>query len=220
MTPQDGASAWLGLSLQDLDAIAGILGFLILLGTTLAGGVGWFVKRRRTLPVSAEFGFTGDSIVDADGVRWEMAWLQNTGSRAYVHDVSSGEVAYDFEPEKRPKKKPKVASVDEIGSLPQELRSLSEQELRHKEGVFRPQYLRGKKRILFYVSCPPGIVEFTLVATMGIGRWGRKQSITSEWLNVSNPEGPAGVKPIVFLLREGRASRRERLAATAEGAED
>ena len=187
MTPQDGASAWLGLSLQDLDAIAGILGFLILLGTTLAGGVGWFVKRRATLPVSAEFGFTGDSIVDADGVRWEMAWLQNTGSRAYVHDVSPGEVAYDFVPEK--KKRPKVASVDEIGSLPRELRSLSEQELRHKEGVFRPQYLRGKKRILFYVSCPPEIVEFTLVATMGIGRWGRKQSIPSEWLIVSNPEG-------------------------------
>ena len=216
MTLPGWASTSLELSLQDWAAISGILGFLILLSTTISGIVLWFVKRRATLPVSAEFGFTGDSIVDADGVRWEMAWLQNTGSRAYVHDVSRGQVAYDFVLEK----KPKVASVDEIGSLPRELRSLSEQELRHKEGVFRPQYLRGKKRILFYVSCPPGVVEFTLVATMGIGRWGRKQSITSEWLNVPNPEGPAGVESVLFLLREGRASRRERLAAPAEGTED
>lgn len=219
---QDGASTWLGLSLQDWAAVFGIILGIAGVGALLGQSFRWVRRRIDAWPVSAEFGFTGDSIVDADGVRWEMAWLQNTGSRAYVHDVSSGEVAYDFYPEKRPK----VASVDEIGSLPQELRSLSEQELRHKEGVFRPQYLRGKKRILFYVSCPPGIVEFTLVATMGIGRWGRKQSVTSEWLNVPNPEspagpeGPAGVKSVLFLMREGRASRRERLAAPAEGAED
>ncbi len=216
MTPQDGASAWLGLSLQDWAAIFGIILGIVGVGTTLVGIVRWFIRRINALPVSAEFGFTGDSIVDADGVRWEMMWLRNTGVWAYVHDVSSGEVAYDFVPEKRPK----VASVDEIGSLPQELRSLSEQELRHKEGVFRPQYLRGKKKILFYVSCPPEVAELTLVATMGIGRWGRKRFITSEWLDVPNPESPAGAKSVLFLLREGRASRRERLAAPAEGAED
>ena len=185
------------MSLQDWDAIAGILGFLLVVGTTLAGLVRWFIRRIDALPVSAECGFTGDSLVDADGVRWEMMWLRNTGSRAYVHDVSWGEVAYDFVLEE----KPKVASIGEIGSLPRELRSLSEQELRHKEGVFRPQYLRRKKTILFYVSCPPGVGEFKLVATMGIGRWGRKQSITSEWLDVPNPEGPAGVEPVLFLWR-------------------
>lgn len=180
--------------LQDWAAIATIIGLPFVVGTALAGGIGWFIRRRGTLPVSAEFGFTGDSLVDADGVRWEMMWLRNTGVWAYVHDVSWGEVSHNFVLEKEPK----VASIGEIGSLPRELRSLSEQELRHKEGVFRPQYLRRKKTILFYVFCPSDAVAFTLVATMGIGRWGRKRFISSEWLGVPNPEGPAGVEPVHF----------------------
>lgn len=194
MTLQDGASTWLGLSLQDWAAVFGIIlgiaGVVALLRTFFR----WIRRRIDALPVSAECGFTGDSLVDADGVRWEMMWLRNTGVWAYVHDVSWGEVSHNFVLEKEPK----VASIGEIGSLPRELRSLSEQELRHKEGVFRPQYLRRKKTILFYVFCPSDAVAFTLVATMGIGRWGRKRFISSEWLGVPNPEGPAGVEPVQF----------------------
>ena len=189
------ASTWLGLSLQDWEAILQIILGIAGVWALLAAFFRRIRRRIDALPVTAEFGFTGDSIVDADGGRWAMMWLRNTGVWAYVHDVRWGEGTYDFFV---PEKKPKVASIGEIGSLPRELRSLSEQELRHREGVFKPQYLRGKKRILFYVSCPPELVEFTLVATMGIGRWGRKRSIPSEGLDVPNPEGPARAEPVHF----------------------
>ena len=139
MTLQDGASTWLGLSLQDWAAVFGIILGIAGVGALLRAFFRWIRRRIDALPVTAEFGF--DSIVDADGGRWAMMWLRNTGVWAYVHDVRSDEAEYVDYPEKRPK----VASIGEIGSLPRELRSLSEQELRHKEGVFKPQYLRGKK---------------------------------------------------------------------------
>lgn len=194
MTLLDWASGWLELGLQDWEAIFGIILGIAGVGALLRTFFRWIRRRIDALPVTAEFGFTGDSIVDADGGRWAMMWLRNTGVWAYVHDVSWNGGEYVESPEKEPK----VASIGEIGSLPRELRSLSEQELRHKEGVFRPQYLRGKKRILFYVFCPSELVGFTLVATMGIGRWGCKRSITSEWLDVPNPEGSGGVEPVHF----------------------
>lgn len=195
MTLPGWAGTWLGLDLQGWDAIFGIILGIAGVGALLGQSFRWIRRGIDALPVTAEFGFTGDSIVDADGGRWAMMWLRNTGVWAYVHDVRWDEGTYDFFV---PEKKPKVASIGEIGSLPRELRSLSEQELRHKEGVFRPQYLRGKKTISFYVSCPSELVALTLVATMGIGRWGRKRFITSEWLDVPNPEGPAGVEPVHF----------------------
>ena len=174
------------MSLQDWDAIAGILGFLLLVGTTLAGLVGWFRRRRGTLPVSAEFGVAGLGSVGPDGVRWVTVWVQNAEGRAYLHDVRCDE--YAFGPELL-EKSPQIARIDEIESLPRELRSLSKRELQRKEGVFKPQYLSAGQMEMFYVSCPPEVAALTLVATMSIGRRGPKRRITSEWLNVLDADG-------------------------------
>lgn len=152
MSLPEWASAWLELSLQDWAAILGIIVGIFATVSRLAKIPGWFRRRIDAPPVTAEFDFTGDGIVDADGDRWVMMWLQNTGARVYVHDVRWKEGEFlDF-----PEKEPRVAKVGEIGSIPRELRSLSKRELQHKEGVFKPQYFSGKKRILFYVFSPGG----------------------------------------------------------------
>lgn len=168
------------MNLQDWDAIAGILGFLLLVCTTVAGLVGWFIRRRAALPVSAEFGVAGADPVRPDGVRWVTVWLQNTGSRAYLHDVCCEDYVFGVE---FPETIPQVARIDEIESLPRKLRSLSKRRLRHEEGVFKPQYLSAGQVELFYVSCPSEVAGFTLVATMSIGRRGPKQCVTSGYLN-------------------------------------
>mgnify|MGYP000849247825 FL=1 len=172
--------------LQDWAAIATIIGLPFVVGPVAVGVIVWFVRRRATLPVSAEFGFTGDSLVDADGVRWEMAWLQNTGSRAYVHDVYWAENAFGVV---WPEKSPQVAKIDEIHSLPRKLRSLSKRELLHEEGVFKPQYLSAGKKVRFYVFCPPEVAELTLGATMSIGRRGDQRSVCSKSFDVLHADG-------------------------------
>ena len=194
--------------LQDWAAIATIIGLPFVVGTALAGGVGWFIRRRATLPVSAEFGVAGGDPVDSDGVRWITVWVQNTEGKAYLHDVRCDEYAFGV---LFPAKSPEVARIGEIETLPRELRSLSEQELQRKEGVFKPQYLSAVQVELFHVACPPEVTALTLVATMSIGRWGRKRRVTSEWLDVPNPEGPGGVSRFTSW-REDVEHRRERLA--------
>ena len=172
--------------LQDWAAIATIVGFPFVVGPVAVGVIVWFVRRRATLPVSAEFGFTGDSLVDADGVRWEMAWLQNTGSRAYVHDVYWVESVFGVV---WPEKSPQVAKIDEIHSLPRKLRSLSKRELLHEEGVFKPQYLSAGKKVRFYVFCPSEVAELTIGATMSIGRRGDQRSVCSKSFDVLHADG-------------------------------
>ena len=147
---------------------------------------GWFRRRRDALPVIAAFGFTGDSLVDADGVRWDMVWLENTGSRAYLHDVYWTESVFGVV---FPETSPQVAKVGELGSLPRELRSLSKRELQHKEGMFKPQHLSAGKRVQFYVSCPREVAMVKMGATMSIGRRGSPQYVDSEWLDVPNADG-------------------------------
>ena len=95
---------------------------------------------------------------------------------------------YAFGPELL-EKSPQIARIDEIESLPRELRSLSKRELQRKEGVFKPQYLSAGQMEMFYVSCPPEVAALTLVGTMSIGRRGPKRRITSEWLNVLDADG-------------------------------
>jgi len=159
------------------------------------GWVGGFIGRRDTLPVSAEFGVAGGGPVGSDGVRWVTVWVQNTEGRAYLHDVRCGEHAFGVV---FPEKSPEVARIGEIDSLPRELRSLSKRKLRHEEGVFKPQYLSAGQMELFYVSCPPEVAGLTLVATMSIGRRGRKRRITSEWLYVPNPDGLVAFESVHF----------------------
>ncbi|WP_311471015.1 hypothetical protein [uncultured Actinomyces sp.] len=183
------------MSLQDWDAIAGILGFLLLVGTTLAGLVGWFRRRRDALPEPPKFGVAGDYTVDPDGVRWVTAWVQNMGARAYLHDVCCEEgISFDSPPEKCPE----VARDGELESLPRKLRSLSKRELRHKEVVFKPLYLSAGKKVRFYVFCPPDIDQMKLVATMSIGRRGYRRCTFSAWFDVPNADGLREIEPVYF----------------------
>lgn len=177
------------MTLQDWANIAGIVGLPFVVGSALVGSVVWFIGRRDTLPVSAEFGVAGGGPVGSDGVRWVAVWVQNTEGRAYLHDVRCDEYAFGVS---FPVKSPEVARVDEIESLPRELRSFSKRKLQHEEGVFKPQYLSAGQMELFYVSCPPEVAGLTLVATMSIGRRGRKRRVTSGWLDVPNVDDLRG----------------------------
>lgn len=183
------------MTLQDWAAIVGIVAGIVALVSALVKFLGWFRRRRDALLVPPEFGFTGEYDVDSDGVRWVKAWVQNTGARAYVHDVYCEQcIPFDIPPEKRPE----VARVGELESLPRELRSLSKRKLRHEEFVFRPQYLAPDEPVGFWISCPLRIEEVELVITMSIGRFGYKRRTFSEWLEVSNTDDPWEIEPVFF----------------------
>lgn len=220
MTPQDGASAWLGLSLQDWTNIATILGAI---GTFVVAIVALRTQcqalraQREALPVSVEFGFMESGFVDSDGVRWVMAWMQNRGVTVYVRDVYRCE----WEPlSLREEQLPDVARVGEPGSMPEFLRSKSKRELREKAGVFEPRKLPPGQYSMFYVSCPPGVERLKLAATMSVKRRGGARFISGEWFEVPS------VEELIAGLRETRtyfealACHREGSGGPAEGAED
>ena len=73
MTSQDGACAWLALSLQHWTNIATIVGVIVTFIVALAAllvSVAALRAQREALPVSLNFGFTGRGYVDDGGVRW------------------------------------------------------------------------------------------------------------------------------------------------------
>lgn len=188
MTSQDGASVWLGLSLQSWTNIAtvfGAIGTFIVAIAALLVSVAALRAQREALPVSVNFGFTGSGYVDDGGVRWLAAWMQNTGVTAYAHEV----YRYEWEPVAlREEQLPDVARVGLPGSMPEFLRSKSKRELRENAGVFEPGDLPSGQFSMFYVSCPPGVERVRLAVTMSIKRRGQVRFISSEWLDVPNAD--------------------------------
>ena len=182
MTPQDGASAWLGLSLQDWTNIATIFGAIGTFITAIAAllvSVAALRTQREALPVSAKFTLSGVIKVDNDGVRWVHATMQNTGVRAYVHDVYPLEwkpnVPLDMEV-------PNVPRVSMPESMPESLRSLSKRRQRRWVGVFKPSYVRSQACTTFLIWYPPGFEAVQICAAMGIKRRDQMRFVYSEWL--------------------------------------
>lgn len=220
MSLQDGASAWLGLSLQSWTNIAtifGAIGTFIVAIAALLVSVAALRTQREALSVSVKFGFMEWGYVDRDGIRWVMAWMQNRGVTVYVREV----YRCDWEPLSLPEEQlPDVARVGEPGSMPEFLRSKSKRELREKAGVFEPRYLPPGQYVMFYVSCPPGVERLKLAATMSIKRRGGVRFISSEWFKVPS------AKELIAGFRETRtyfealASHRNGPVGPAEGAED
>lgn len=175
------------MNLQDWDAIVGILGFLLLVCTTVAGLVGWFRRRRGAVPEEPFVDVTEEYWVDSDGVRWVKAWMQSASARAYVHDVCCEDC---LPPPVPPDKFPKVAKAGELKSLPPEMRSLSKRKNRDEESVFKPQYLTPNEPVDFWVSCPVWIEGIELAITMSVGRFGYKQRTFRRWHNVPGPYDP------------------------------
>jgi len=175
------------VTLQDWDAIAGILGFFLIGGTTLAGLVGWFRRRRDALPEEPFVDFTEECWVDSDGVRWVKGWVQSASARVYVHDVCCEQCLPSSVP---PEKFPKVAKAGELKSLPPEMRSLSKRKIRDKEFVFKPQYLTPNEPVEFWVSCPLWIEQVELVVTLSVGRFCYKRRTDLFWRYVPGPCNP------------------------------
>ncbi len=227
MTPQDGASAWLGLSLQDwtnIATIGGAIGTLIVGIAALLVSVGALRTQcqalraqREALPVSVEFSFKKSGFVERDGVRWVMAWMQNRGVTVYVREL----YRYEWEPlALRDEQLPDVARVGEPGSMPEFLRSKSKRELREEAGVFEPGYLPPGQNSMFYVSCPPGVERVKLAATMSVKRQGEVRFISSEWFEVPTAEELIASYRETRTYFEAPACHREGSGGPAEGAED
>jgi len=181
VTPQDGASAWLGLSLQDWTNIATIFGAI---GTFIVAIVALRLQRE-ALPLSARFGLVKRGYVDRSGVRWVQAWMQNTGVRAYAHEV----YRHDWQPfDLLAERKPDVARLQVPDSLPEHLRTLSKCRLRREDGVFKPQYLPPGQYVMFWVSCPPGIDKVKLATTVSARWWSPVRYVSSRWLEMPSVE--------------------------------
>lgn len=187
MTPQDGASAWLGLSLQDWAAISGILLLIFAIASGIKKIPGWFRERRGAVPEEPFVDVTEECWVASDGVRWVKVRMESASARAYVHDVCCKDCLPSHVP---PDKFPKVAKAGELKSLPPEMRSLSKRKIRDEEFAFKPQYLTPNEPVEFWVSCPVWIEEIELVITMSAGRFGYEQCTFPRWLNVPGPYDP------------------------------
>lgn len=173
--------------LQDWAAIATIIGLPFVVGTALAGGVGWFRRRRGALPEEPFVDFTEEYRVDSDGVRWVKGWVQSASARVYVHDVRCEQCIPSLVP---PDKFPKVAKASELKSLPREMRSLSKRKIRDEEFVFKPQYLAPNEPVEFWVSCPLSIEEVELAVTLSVGRFCYKRRTDPFWRYVPGPCNP------------------------------
>lgn len=187
MTPQDGASAWLGLSLQDWAEISGILLLIFAIASGIKKIPGWFRERRGAVPEEPFVDVTEERWFASDGVRWVKARMESASARAYVHDVCCEDCLPSRVP---PDKFPKVAKVGELKSLPPEMRSLSKRKIRDEEFVFKPQYLTPNEPVEFWVSCPLWIEEIELAITMSVGRFCYKKRTFPQWRNVPGPDDP------------------------------
>lgn len=175
------------MNLQDWDAIVGILGFLLLVCTTVAGLVGWFRRRRGAVPEEPFVDVTEEYLVDSDGVRWVKGRVHSASARVYVHDVCCEQCIPSPVP---PDRFPKVAKAGELKSLPREMRSLSKRKIRDEEFVFKPQYLAPNEPVEFWVSCPLWIQKVKLAVTLSVGRFWHKRRTDPFWHNVPGPYDP------------------------------
>lgn len=195
MTSQDGASVWLGLSLESWTNIAtifGAIGTFIVAIAALLVSVAALRAQREALPVTARFGLVKRGYVDRSGVRWVQAWMQNTGVRAYAHEV----YRHDWQPfDPLAERKPDVARLAVTDSLPEHLRSLCKCRLQREDGVFKPQSLPPGQYVMFWVSCPLEIDKVKLAATMSAWRCGQVRYVSSDWL-----EMPSAAELIVSSL--------------------
>lgn len=219
MTPQDSASTWLGLSLQDWTNVATIIGaigtFIVAIAALLVS-VGALRTQREALPVSAMFDFEGDIDLDDKGLRWVRIMMQNTGVRAYVHEV----YLYDWQSRALPEEQPPiVARIGVPDSLPEQARSKHVRELGEQFGVFQPEYLPTGENSMFYVSCPPGIERIRLAATMSIRRRGQVRFVCGEWLEVPTVAEVLASDPDVVAHFQKMSSRTCYPPLNAEGAE-
>lgn len=219
MTPQDSASTWLGLSLQDWTNIAALvqaIGTVIVGIAGVAVSVATFRMQREKLPVTVRFGFTARGYVDRSGVRWVQAWMQNTGVRAYAHEV----YRHDWQPfDLFAERKPDAARLGVPDSLPEHLRMLSRCRLRREDGVFKPQYLPPGQYVGFWVSCPLGIDRVKLAATVSVRWWSQVRFISSEWLEVPSAEELIASYRETRAYLEQQARGPEGPTAPAEGTE-
>lgn len=172
------------VTLQDWAAIATIFEAFGTVAVGFSALVVSFVAlraQREALPVTARFGLVKRGYVDRSGVRWVQAWMQNTGVRAYAHEV----YRHDWQPfDPLAERKPDVARFEVPDSWPEHLRSLCKCRLQREGGVFKPQSLPPGQYVMFWVSCPLGIDKVKLAATVSAWRCGRVRYVSSDWLEM------------------------------------
>jgi len=170
MTPQDGASAWLGLSLQDWTNIATILGAIgtfIVAIAALVVSVGALRTQREALPVSVEFRVVTRKHPINSGQNHLMAVeLKNTGVRAYLRDVYVADCSPKDLLEDMPSRF--AVGVAKGDSLPEELDSIHKRQAKLSRGLFLSQYILPGQPVKLLLIVPPELREIKLTAVLSV----------------------------------------------------
>lgn len=178
------------MTLAEWSSIGTIIGAV---GTVAVGLAALFVSlatlrtQREALPVTAEFGLGKRIELDDNGVRWIWSWMKNTGTKSFVHDVST----HDWKPVDLPDEEaPNLARVELPDSLPPWLRLKSANELRQTAGIFAPGYLRTQAYSMFWISCPPGVEKVKFTAAMSVSKRDPVRFVSSEWVEIPQTSQP------------------------------
>ena len=181
MTPQDGASAWLGLSLQDWTNIAtifGAIGTFIVAIAALVVSVSALRTQREALPVSVEFRVVmrkGPLNPLKSGQDYLMAVeLKNTGVRAYLRNVYvAGYSPKHLLEDAASRFAVLVAKGD---SLPEDLDSMRKKGAKLTRGMFLSQYILPGQSVKLFLIVPRALREIKLTAVLSVRR-GEKEGV-------------------------------------------
>lgn len=179
MTPQDGASAWLGLSLQDWTNIAtifGAIGTFITAIVALVVSVGALRTQREALPVSVEFRVVtrkhSSHLLVSGQNHLMVVQLKNTGVRAYLRNVY---VADCMPKELLADVAPRFGVVvGKDDSLPEDLESMGKKGARYTRDLFLAQYILPGQSVKLFLIVPPELREIKLTAVLSV-RKGEKE---------------------------------------------
>lgn len=170
MTPQDGASAWLGLSLQDWTNIATILGAIgtfIVAIAALVVSVGALRTQREALPVSVEFRVVMRKQPLSSGRNQLMTVeLKNTGVRAYLRNV----YVADCSPKDLLEDAPSRFAVRVLkgDSLPEDLDSIHKRQAELSRGLFLSQYILPGQSVKLRLIVPAELRDIKLTAVLSV----------------------------------------------------
>lgn len=179
MTPQDGASTWLGLSLQDWTNIAtifGAIGTFIVAIAALVVSVGALRMQREALPVSVEFRVVTrkhrSPLLVSSRNHLMAVELKNTGVRAYLRGVYVADCSPKQLLEDTASRFTVLVTKDDL--LPEDLDSMHTREAKLSRGLFLSQYILPGQSVKLFLIVPFELRDIKLTAVLSV-RKGEKE---------------------------------------------
>ena len=173
MTPQDGASAWLGLSLQDWTNIAtifGAIGTFITAIVALVVSVGALRTQREALPVSVEFRVVtrkhSSHLLVSGQNHLMVVQLKNTGVRAYLRNVYVADCSPKYLLEDAPSRF--AVWVAEVDLLPEDVDSIRKRQRELRCGRFLSQYILPGRSVTLRLIVPAELCDIKLTAVLSV----------------------------------------------------